>query len=64
MKRNNNGRLVVLLLTAALLAALCACGGTAKKARAPGAAVSLAYENPATFRMLYSSEAETLNYLV
>ena len=64
MKRNNNGRLVVLLLTAALLAALCACGSTAKKARAPGAAVSLAYENPATFRMLYSSEAETLNYLV
>ena len=64
MKRKNNGRLAALLLTAALLAALCACGGTAEKTGAADGAVSLAYANPVTFRTRYSSEVETLNYLV
>ncbi|MBQ6233613.1 MAG: hypothetical protein IJJ80_08925, partial [Clostridia bacterium] len=49
VKQRNRKIAAALLLTAALLAVLYACSAAGEKARAPGTAVSLAYENPATF---------------
>ena len=46
---------------ALVMALLCACGGPG---RARGEDVSLEIDHPAEFRRLYSSEVETLNYLV
>ena len=49
------------LLLAALLASLAACSGREGPDIARNGRVSLAVEDPVTFRMLYASEVETLN---
>lgn len=52
------------VLSAVLALNLCACSGAAPAPTRAGSSVSLAVEDPVTFRTLYSSEVETLNYLV
>lgn len=52
------------VLSAVLALNLCACSVAAPAPTRAGNSVSLAVEDPVTFRTLYSSEVETLNYLV